>query len=369
MKSNPCWTTKRIEPASLRLNELALPRFPKVTETFGEHLHHMDIFLIENFLNKIYGNEYQTPEEAMTIVRQKLRDRQQQIRRQKKEAKKLRKKMCAKQTNTARNYSNYVNQSFRSYILSDQQVSLTGDAAKYSNSILNKLCRLMKQKVPKRDSCDLLGQILCKLADKIANWVVNFVENSDFKGKVKETCNFVKECVSIEDYYPREGQAICPQAPCTEEPCDEEEPCEVCDDAMSFLSHVDVDPCDCAALFDKINLYRQQRLDKLAAAARRKQFMDAKRAAAAAARLARGFGDDEEEEEEDNECYGDINEKPQWKVEWVDKSNAPCWISFQSSDENATWPVFTDASGFLTISRGINLNREIKKTWERIKKF
>jgi hypothetical protein len=334
-------------------------------------LHHLNIFQIESFLNKLFRTKYQTPEETLKIIKQSIRERQLRIRCQRKEMKRLCNKLDKKRTETATNYSNYIVKTFRPFIVNDQVIPLTGVAAEYSDSILRQICQLMKQNVPERNSCDLAERILCKIADKISFWMINFLDSSNFK-KIENSCNdanFMKNCYPIEDYYPHDGPEsivneqieteIISESEGSKDSVAEETQIELTDltePKLSFLrqSQVIFDENECRELFERINQYQKDKAEKAAGGGGEKT---GEFSAGKSRKTKRKENDNQNKIEKNDKkkkdadkskeknkkkpeanaaeqtkrvrlpgdsdplgCYGNVNKKPQWEVEWIDRT-------------------------------------------------
>jgi hypothetical protein len=204
---------KKLPSCTTHINDLAQPNLLRVLQTFDQHLHHMTIFQIENFLNKLFP-ECQTPMETRQMIKRAIKEQKMRICRKQKEARKLRKKLNLKHAEEMPKLMAKVVESFRQFVLSDDEIELSDDAKKYSETILIEICRFMKQKVPQNDSRDVAEKALMRISDRIAIWMEDFVDQSGYK-EIKSTydeSNCAKEmrknCIPIDDYYPRFGDII-----------------------------------------------------------------------------------------------------------------------------------------------------------------
>lgn len=208
---------------------------------------------------------------------------------------------------------------------SHQKVELTADGAKYSDVILIQLCKLMKQNVPLRNSCDIVDKIFIKIADKTAACMMEFIECSVFRNL--EQCELDSECINehlnsnypVEDCYPQEieeaeseyedasenlAQSFEASSSSIPEPLIEKE-------KMSFLSlsKVIVDQKYCHELLDQFENIQEEM-------AKQAVQKSTKKAARAAKRQV-----EKDKKNKKDDCLGDVNKKPQWQVEWVDKAS------------------------------------------------
>lgn len=241
----------------------------QVVETFDQRMPNLNISEIERFLNKIFQSGYQTPKEALFFIKKSTRDREMRIRCQNAELRKLNKNLMRKQSEVTVNYSDHLVKCLRPYIIGNQFISLTGDDAKYSESILRQICRLMKQNVPVRDSCGIVDQIFCRISDKIAYWMLTLIEKSGFDLKIDDHVTKASGCMEdshpIEDFYnPEPEEAVGSESTADEN--DVENDNQVVDlqpdtsDLFLRRSQVVVDPNDCAALFSKITQYQNEKI-------------------------------------------------------------------------------------------------------------
>lgn len=304
----PRWAEKTIEPASCALNQLAQPKNLRVLKTFDEHLHHMSICQIESFLDKIFKVNYQTPEQALRMIKQTVRDRQMRIQRQRREIKSLRKCLTERKKDvgclTARLIDN---------IRTTMSSSRSTD--RYSDAILARICLLMKQPVPQKNSKSLIDRLLCNFAEKISNCMAEILDSNRTMELDGNRCidSDKKKCFAIKDYYPR-----MPQSPSTITEVDVEEPEEVieqvADEVVPFLrqSQINIDKEKCQQLFSVIETIQKIKEEKVVEKAKKKaERVKAKNLYKAKKEKAlRGNS---------KECLGNVDQKPQWEVEWIDK--------------------------------------------------
>jgi hypothetical protein len=324
---------------------------------------HLSIFQVENFMNKLYMKDYQTPQEAMSLMKAKASECRMRRLAQQRKTKKACRAQLRRTCGSVENVSQAIMKCFKPFISSAQQISLTAESAKYSDTILLQICQLMRIPVPPRDSCCLVQQILCKIADKLAWWMVSFLENSKFRdidssAYDKSECakEFKKSCFSIEDYYPHENPADTSddedEAFEPAEKCKPDEPVVVdAEKKMSFLrkSQIVLNPDDCKDIFSKIADYQKTKAEKEIkiaekVAIKKEKAKKAKQEKALKAKkgkhgkksslkskkgkgkksvriggvIGRGNGSDDE-----FDCYGNVNKKPQWQIEWIEKSDLP----------------------------------------------
>ena len=368
----------------------------QVVETFDQRLPNLNISEIERFLNKIFRSGYQTPKEALFFIKKSIKDRKTRIRCQNAELKKLNNNLMRKRSEVAVNYSDYFVKCFRPYIIGDQFISLTGDGAKYSESILRQICRLMKQNVPERGSCEVVDQIFCQIADKIASWMLTFIEKSGFMkidGHAPETSGCLEDSYPIEDFYNQEPVEASDSESINDGDSEDDQinVNQVVDlqpnasDLFLRQSQVVVDPNDCAALFAKITKYQNEKIQRedeehlfeagnlvsgSSDADKKKKEREKKKKAAKKPKKEatgkdgkgkdgkkkgkkdgkkkdkdekkskkskkdgkggkekkkgdkgkKGGRNHSDSDSDEFDCYGDVEKKPQWHVEWVDHNS------------------------------------------------
>lgn len=286
----------------------------------------MSIFQIENFLKKMYQGDYATLEEALEIIRQITKDRQQRVNRQRVCMRKMRKKITEMKTSNMRSFTNNTIKSFRRYIIAtrDGESSLPDDAAKKcSDVIVGQLSKLMKQQKPERDSCELIDRIFSKVADKTAEWMMKFVESSDFKIIDSSPCDDkckgwfeekfaanAEEAAQLQESFELEMnkgseetiQSMLSEVK-SEEPAIEEE-------SNLFLrpSQINVDDALCNELFRKLSQLQREKAMKEDAKAQKKANRDAMKLA-------------KKKQNRLGQCLGNVDRKPQWEVEWIEKTD------------------------------------------------
>lgn len=320
----PMWAERKIPLCTAKVDELARPKPHQLLDTFDQHLNHLSILQIENFLSKMYRKEYKTPKETIQIFTQCLMERRKRAGRQRKALRKMKFKMQRRALEaTSKDAINFV----RRHISTNRPSSnptCTADnnknVVKYSDVILLQLCKLMKQNMPTRNSCDLIGRIFINIADKLAVTMAEFIECSGLlkidQPEINTECikGHQKNCYPIDDCY---------EASSDDEVTSEDEfedsvenldiPSSsnqsVHEPTMSFLrpSQIIVDKEDCKNMFGQLaNLKRLQ--------AEKDAVKTAKRDARAKARAAM-----KKKKDGSQDCYGNVDEKPQWHVEWTEK--------------------------------------------------
>lgn len=206
---------------------------------------------------------------------------------------------------------------------------------KLADKILPELCFITGHPIPSRKSTNSLDVSHIKLSEKFAIAVYNYIKNlCHSKDTVEESeClkAFKSLCIPIENFKP---------VPVQESTIDfddedsslrissmfETSQMEELDRQLSYLraSQVNVDPDDCRVLFEDLQRLaqeleakkalkeqrRQEKLEAERANARARAEAEAARLAAlrAARRAARNAAG--------KSCFGNVNPKPQWRVEW-----------------------------------------------------
>lgn len=339
----PKWVERKIHPCSLRVNELSEPNMLRLLNNFDFHLDHLSIFQIENYLKKITKGDYTTPEAALHMLKQSVQDRQKSVCRQRKEEKKFNEKLAEKHADDLKQIASCAIKHFEDIILDPQPLKPSEELTKYSEVILGNICRLLRQNVPSRDSENFKEQILCKIADKVAFCMIEFIKQSDFKNpptfKIKTCEQFIKKCNPIEEIQREDksfssdgdvegdqvqsktdlgkenndkaqGSGLNKQASNTS-PVDKER-------KLSFLrlSQINFDGLNCGEENEKAEEMRAQRATERAAKSAAKASRKLGRQNAKKAKNAKKGG----EGAQDDDCLGNADKRPQWEVEWVDRS-------------------------------------------------
>lgn len=287
---------------------------------------------LENILDKMFKSNYQTPAEALRSIKQIVKDRKTRIQRQREEIKRLR-KMNDKKMEEAEKLTSRAIDNFKEIILSDQEVILDEHAARYSDAILAQICHIMKQEIPQRTSTCLTDRTLCKIADKIACCMAASLsglykarsdESNECKGKGE------KKCFEIQDYYPRDvSETVSSTTTIAEtEELEAPEVTELDGDSgaeeagaqkkLSFLrkSQIQVNRSECERLFNVMENYHEEKAQKLIMKSKKKQERDnAKNLRKAKRERAKR----ESSTGSATDCFGDVNKKPQWEVDWIEK--------------------------------------------------
>lgn len=320
----PRWVEKTIEPASCALNQLAQPRRLRVLTTFDQHLHHMSICQIEHFLDKIFKVNYQTPEEALRMIKQTVSDRKMRIQRQRREINSLRNSLNERKKDVGCLTTRFID-NIRTTMSSNQPTEATGEAEGYSDAILARICQLMKQPLPQKGSKSLIDRLLCNFAEKISFCMAEILDDDRTTNNSDENrCidSYKKKCFAIEDFYPR-----VPQSPSTITEVDEVEGANevikqvsedtdeaVSEQLLSFLrkSQIIIDTEKCQQLsnvvenLQKVNEEKMiKKATKKVERAKAKKLYEAKKNKALTGNS--------------KECLGNVDQKPQWEVEWIDK--------------------------------------------------
>lgn len=286
----------------------------------------MSIFQIENFLNKIYRGDYATLEEALEIIRQITKDRQQRVNRRRVCMRKMMKKITEMRTLNMKSFTNNTIKSFRRYIVATRDGESTlpdDDAKKCSDVLVGQLSKFMKQQKPERDSCEIIDRIFNNIADKTAEWMMNFVESSDFKiidsSPCEDKCKIwfdekfaanaegetqLHESLELEMSKQSEEtiESMLSEVK-SEEPAVEEE-------SNLFLrpSQINVDEALCNELFIKLSQLQREKAIKEDTKAQKKANRDASKSA-------------KKKQNRLGQCLGNADRKPQWEVEWIEKTD------------------------------------------------
>ncbi|CRK91344.1 CLUMA_CG005017, isoform A [Clunio marinus] len=326
----PRWIEKKIPPCTNLINSLAHPKMHKLLETFQTHLHHLSIFEIESFLKKMFEKDYLTPEEVFRSTKQTNIENKVRAQRRLKKMKKLCRRIECQSKKEEQNYIKNIIEKLTCSTLNQQESH--EPQSKLTEDILTQICLIMKQKVPQKNSHDLIGQIFYKLANKIASSLEDLITESGFK-IISSNDNFEcdagkrKNCLEIVQYQSEVSERNENESETKEYESEEDtesdedsdgefdqskdnqnDELEEIERKISFLnnSQVNFDVDECRELLNKAEAL-------LAAIAKRAEGKAARKAKRDAVKKAK------KKNKGGMECLGNVNRKPQWQVEWSEK--------------------------------------------------
>lgn len=313
--SNPIFAKRKIPSSGPIINNLAQPKAFQLLDNFEIHLKHLSIFQTEKFLNKVFGKKYNSPEETIQTI---IKSQQEHCVDYNKRMKNNR---WFEQMPTASDEAiNYL----RRYIREQPNLELQLKASKFnkhSDVILVKLCNLMNQNLPRQISNDLVDKFFVDLANKIATSMTELVECSRFMNISQ--CDLSNECIQEhqENCYPIENCCIKQVQDTLGSDVEYQDSLPVSSSNESIyeslisdeqktsflsLSKVLINQEICQDLFGQLERLKALKAEKasikaakkLARALKRQEMKDMKAKALA------GY------------CFGDVNKKPQWQVDW-----------------------------------------------------
>lgn len=244
--------------------------------------------------------------------------------------------------------------SFQQFMRTTEKVLISEDLTNLSEVLLGQFCQIMRIKKPEKDSGELVDCILQNIADKTAMWMAEFAENCNFMDSdmpalencgdylsntshsienlashlsVKETGNLESEEFKTEQNYKSEtnlGAESNIETGLSETDLEKQkheideteiEKSIEKESKISFLrqSQVKFDAVMCQDLFSKIDQYQEAKAAKEAVKATKKATRELDKKIA---KENKEFG----RSGSLTECLENINQKPQWEIEWVDKT-------------------------------------------------
>lgn len=331
-RAYPRWIERKIPTISIRVNELAQPNPLKVINNFNAHLGHLSIFQIENYLKQISKGNYASPRDALQMLKRTVEDRKSRMMRDRRNAKKLKAKLIEQHAETIKDVVRRAIKYFLPLILNSKPYKLSETAKRYSRFILIKICQLLRQNVPERNSENIVENVLIKIADKIALLMIRFIDESNFKNPPTfniQTCKaLMKKCYPIELIESEERNESNGEDIEEENENDEDQEKgedgesdgkEASDNAdverkLSFLRASQIDFSGIKCNDDEEQAQKQaEKASKAAAKEDRKRTRDK-------AKKAKKDAKNKGKEPMKDDCRGDINKKPQWNIEWVDRN-------------------------------------------------
>lgn len=141
--SNLC--KKPLTNTSHRLDELAQPKKLHLLSVFEQNLDHFSIFQIENFLNILYHRDYQTPNQAISVIRQKFNQQNKLINLKKHEIKNLKLLIYRDQLKNVALQIDYFIIELKEFILSGKGFKLNIKSINLQEQINQKLCQLSEE--------------------------------------------------------------------------------------------------------------------------------------------------------------------------------------------------------------------------------
>jgi hypothetical protein len=339
---------RNIHPASVLINKLAKPRCHALLETFKAHRHHFHIFQVEALIKKICEYQFQTYQQVMNEIKQKLREKEYHVMmKQKMEIKKMRKKIenCYEFDSLAET----LEKSFRHVIMIENdgdQCSVQGseENKKLSQFVHTSLSNVIKCPHDNKNT----ESVLLEFSEKFA-WCMRDV----FKRYAKEhesVCmdRFKKNCVPIDGYYPFElsQESFIFNESDEESENNEysesvqEDLIEKINNELSFLRlsqiHITLEECQLVAeKLRRIEVAISKGTMKRSASKKNlndvKSLQDAGLGGLNIKKKKKPKKKKKKGKKINLKCLGNLNPKPQWAVEWNARSEA---IGNNTENEN-----------------------------------
>lgn len=345
----PRWIRKNISPATVRVQKLAQPRKNALLDTFNKHSKHLSMIKIETLVTRIHDGNFQTPQQALSEMKQKLREKQNKIKRQKCDIRSLQKKI--RKCNEFNNLAENLTKTFREFMTKDRRVDVDAcdESEILSRFVHNRLSHMFKSPRADKNTSDIADSVLLDFSNKIASCMCDILKNTGHhrlqaQDETSDDCveQLKKLCIPIEDFYPPEILVKQEEEEEEEEASDQETDYES-DlettssgmhvtfedkkmDEMSFLkpSQINLTAADCEKLQTEL-----KQIETALNAGTIKRSASAKSAKASA-----NVNDDnistkskkkkskkkKKTKKVNLKCFGNINIKPQWAVEWNSKN-------------------------------------------------
>lgn len=358
--SMPKCIRKNISSATVHVQKLAQPKKLTLLETFKTHSKHLSIFKIETLLTKIYDAKFQTPQQAMSEMKQKLREKINKVKRQKSDIRSLQKKI--KKCNEFNNLAENLTKTFREFMTRDCRVDACDESEEFSKFVHDRLSHIFKSPRANKNNADVVDKVLFQFSDKIASCMNDVLKNTRQQlkshGDTNDKCieHFKKLGLSIDDFYPpdlinqeeeveefggEDGDISTATLEQTQVAFEEENKI----DELSFLrpSQIVITSEDCERLQEQLKRMEAALSDgSIKRSASQKTLKSAKDANSIAAdsMAADSIAADtiagtidgtikkkkkpkkkKKAKKVNMKCFGNINLKPQWAVEWNSKDS------------------------------------------------
>lgn len=333
---------KNISAATVHVNKLAQPRNRTLMETFNQNCRRFSIFQIETIANKIYCKQFSTPQQAINEMRQKLFDQKKHVRHQKNEIKKLQKKI--EKCNEFNVLASTLTKRLRDYMIKEQNVDVCTENEKLAVSTLDHLSKMFKNPKCDKSSSDVVDKVLLEFSSKFASFMCSVLESGEQPSTVHSTNDCLEKlkklCLPIEDYnhvvVKEENESGSEEEDGSDDDYSYHTPTEAMGEIedqgrKSFLtqSKVNITSKECLNLTNKL-LKIKNDIDSGAI----------KPTASKKGDTNVPFDDNENSEElkikkkkkpkkkkgkkKNEKCFGKRNIKPQWEIEWRDKTEGTC---------------------------------------------
>lgn len=130
---------------SHRLDELAQPKKLHLLSVFEQNLNHFSIFQIENFLNILYHRDYQTPNQAISVIRKNINQQNQLINQKKHAIKNLKLLIYRDQLKNVASQIDFFIKELKEFILNGKGFKLNIKSKNLQEQINQKLCQLSEE--------------------------------------------------------------------------------------------------------------------------------------------------------------------------------------------------------------------------------
>lgn len=347
----PKWIRKNISPANVHVQKLAQPRKNMLLDTFKTHSKHLSMIKIETLLTRLYDANFMTPQQAMSEMKQKLCEKQKKVKQQKSDIRRLQKKI--KKCNEFNNLAENLTKSFREFMTKNRRVVDACDESEdLSKFVHDRLSHMFKSPRVDKNTADVVDNVLHEFSNKIASCMRDILKNTSHQlqshSETNDKClqQFKKLCLPIDDFYPPEILAEKESLHQHRDSNDDEETDESDVstasleqtqvnfedkklDELSFLrrSQINISPAECEKLQEDIKRIEAALNDgTMKKSASQKSLKTAKDVESAedtdGTKTKKKKSKKKKKAKKVNlKCFGNLNPKPQWAVEWNAKDN------------------------------------------------
>lgn len=342
----PRWIRKSIPPATVYVRKLAQPRHRILMETFKQNCSHFSIFQIETIANNFYREKFNTPQQAINEMKQKLNDHQNHVRHQTREIKKLKKKI--EKCNEFNVLAGKLTKVFREFMIKEQQVDVCSETKQLASFTQDYLSNMFKSAKIDKNHSDVLDKVIYEFSNKFA-WVMfdvtlknaskpSFIHHAD-----KCLDKLKKLCLPLQEFYPEElsskvyGEFNSQSDESssdnvlsigTEEEVEFNDAIAVVRERLSFLtpSKINISPEDCTKLNENLTKVQDAIISGVIKASASKRsvkslpFDDVDGLAELKGRKKKK-NKKKKGKKKNEKCFGKRDIKPQWAIEWREKAD------------------------------------------------
>lgn len=283
-------------------------------------------------------------------MKQKLRDQKKHVLYQKNEIKKLQKKI--EKCNEFNVLASTLTKIFSEYMIKERHVDVCTENQKLAAFTRDHLIKMFKNPKCDKSSSDLVDKVLDEFSNKFASFMCNVFQSNDQKSTAHPTDDclekFKKLCLPIQDYYPHvvvkdESETSDSSSSSSDENDEEHEEGEeefyslegsngviVDGGRKSFLtsSMVNISPDECVKLAEnllKIQNDIESGAIKPTASKKGGTNVPLDNDNMEGSKIKKKKKPKKKKGKKKNEkCFGKRNIKPQWAIEWRDKTEETC---------------------------------------------